>query len=335
MAHLETDLRRDGEDAASPMAIQDGDHLLQELPFTPLHAPVLTLETYRPSARPAGSRSSLAHLYSAGFPDVLDRDGRPALVLDPADPVHYDPGREEADPLRGHLLVFQFLAFSRVLTAEADADWPESVHFTFQFYRFPPVTSQRLTLQQPGAHRGGGGGPPPAGHPLPCVLYPVHHHDTAVSPELWLWVLGEELWDMLVASVYCGLFGPRVVLLKCPPITLIGEPKGLLSVSGWWVGVVYPVLHCPSGPSRPRFTWRDATLLHPLTKPQVDEGPGVSCGGGCVPHGGGGCVPRGGGCVPRGGGGRTSRRDGKHISPVPGLLGRVPKPTENRAVPPD
>ncbi|CAL8404245.1 unnamed protein product [Boreogadus saida] len=34
---------------------------------------------------------------------------------------------------------------------------------------------------------------------------------------------------------------------RCPPITLIGEPKGLLSVAGWWVGVVYPVLHGPSG----------------------------------------------------------------------------------------
>ncbi|CAL8368982.1 unnamed protein product [Lota lota] len=177
MAHLEMDLQRDGDDAASPLAIQDGDPLLQELPFTPLHAPVLTLETYRPSSRPVGSRSSLAHLYSAGFPDILDRDGQAALVLDPMDPVHYDPGREDADPLQGNLLVFQFLAFSRVFTADADADWPESVHFTFQFYRFPPVTSQRLTLQP--AHQGAP--PQPAGHPLPCVLSPVHH-DTAVNP---------------------------------------------------------------------------------------------------------------------------------------------------------
>ena len=46
---------------------------------------------------------------------------------------------------------------------------------------------------------------------------------------------------------------------RCPPITLIGGAKGMLSVAGWWVGVVYPVPHGPSGPSRPRFTWRDAT----------------------------------------------------------------------------
>ena len=61
MAHLETDLRRDGEDAASPMAIQDGDHLLQELPFTPLHAPVLTLETYRPRCETPTRPTALAY----------------------------------------------------------------------------------------------------------------------------------------------------------------------------------------------------------------------------------------------------------------------------------
>ena len=47
---------------------------------------------------------------------------------------------------------------------------------------------------------------------------------------------------------------------RCPPITLIGEPKGLLSVAGWWVGVVYPVLYGTPGPSRPRLPWRDATV---------------------------------------------------------------------------
>lgn len=59
------------------------------------------------------SRSSLAHLFSAGFPDILDRNGEVAEVLDPAEVVHFDPQREEADPLQANLLVLQFLAFSR------------------------------------------------------------------------------------------------------------------------------------------------------------------------------------------------------------------------------
>ena len=55
----------------------------------------------------------MAHLYSAGFPDILDYNGQVAEVLDPTEPTHFDPQREEADPLQGNLLVFQFLAFSR------------------------------------------------------------------------------------------------------------------------------------------------------------------------------------------------------------------------------
>lgn len=55
----------------------------------------------------------MAHLYSAGFPDIVDCSGQVAEVLDPKEPVPFDPQREETDQLQGNLLVFQFLAFSR------------------------------------------------------------------------------------------------------------------------------------------------------------------------------------------------------------------------------
>lgn len=55
----------------------------------------------------------MAHLHSAGFPDIVDHSGEVAEVLDPTEPVPFDPQREETDPLQGNLLVFQFLAFSR------------------------------------------------------------------------------------------------------------------------------------------------------------------------------------------------------------------------------
>lgn len=67
----------------------------------------------RLSSSSVGSRSSLAHLYSAGFPDIVDSAGQAAEVLDPTEPVPFDPQREESDPLQGNLLVFQFLAFNR------------------------------------------------------------------------------------------------------------------------------------------------------------------------------------------------------------------------------
>lgn len=59
------------------------------------------------------SRSSLAHLYSAGFPNITDPSGLVAEVQDPTEPVNFDPQREEADPLQGNVLLLQFLAFSR------------------------------------------------------------------------------------------------------------------------------------------------------------------------------------------------------------------------------
>lgn len=59
------------------------------------------------------SRSSLAHLYSAGFPPIVDSNGQVAEVLDPTEPMPFDPQCEENDFLQDNLLVFQFLAFTR------------------------------------------------------------------------------------------------------------------------------------------------------------------------------------------------------------------------------
>ncbi|KAK9515632.1 hypothetical protein VZT92_026260 [Zoarces viviparus] len=165
IAHLEMDLHRGGD--VSPSAQDEGDQL-QELPFTPVHAPVITLGLNMPSSCSVSSRSSLAHLYSAGFPDIVDGAGQAAEVLDPTEPVPFDPQREECDPLQGNVLVFQFLAFTRIPAADVGPDWPENIYFTFQFYRFPPVTSQQLKLLTSDR------GQQKATVPLPCVLASIN-----------------------------------------------------------------------------------------------------------------------------------------------------------------
>ncbi|KAJ8264966.1 hypothetical protein COCON_G00140650 [Conger conger] len=143
IAHLEVGLAGGGSEP--PPAEQ-----LQALPFAPVHAPVTTLGTQTPGATSSLSRSSMAHLFSAGFPEILDLSGQVAEVLDPSEPVNFNPQREEADPLQCNELVLQFLAFSRIPQEGVNEDWPDSVYFTFQLYRFPPVTTHRMALLSTG-----------------------------------------------------------------------------------------------------------------------------------------------------------------------------------------
>ncbi|XP_040008385.1 nephrocystin-4 isoform X2 [Xiphias gladius] len=172
IAHLEMDLQREGD--VSPSAQNEGDQL-QELPFTPVHAPVITLGMNVSSSSSVSSRSSLAHLYAAGFPEIVDCSGQVAEVLDPTEPVPFDPQREGTDLLQGNLLVFQFLAFTRTQTAGVGPDWPDNIYFTFQFYRFPPVTSQQLKLltSDKVQHK--------TSDPLPCVLASINKDGTVNS----------------------------------------------------------------------------------------------------------------------------------------------------------
>ncbi|XP_058017326.1 nephrocystin-4 isoform X1 [Ahaetulla prasina] len=143
IAHLESDLSYNPQ-------LEDGATVdqLQELPFTPVHVPILALGG-APSRSPntAPTRASLARLRTAGFPELLDCNKEPLEMLDPNDPAPCSPQREEGDPLPNHEIHLQFLALSR--PAQDDpATWPQTVYFTLQFYRFPPVTTPRLQLVQ-------------------------------------------------------------------------------------------------------------------------------------------------------------------------------------------
>ncbi|XP_035378010.1 nephrocystin-4 isoform X1 [Electrophorus electricus] len=138
---------------------------LRELSFTPVHAPVIALGTHVAGSSRKSSRRSLAHLFSSRFPEIRDGLNQVAEVLDPSEAVNFDPQREEADPLQANTLILQFLAFTRLPQAGVGMGWPSCVHFTFQLYRFPPVSSQPLRLVEAEGWHG------PAD---PCVLLPVN-----------------------------------------------------------------------------------------------------------------------------------------------------------------
>ncbi|XP_073089196.1 nephrocystin-4 isoform X2 [Manis javanica] len=140
LSHLEVDL--------SHMPLVPGTCVveqLQELPFTPMHAPIIAGTQTRSSGRKP-SRASMVLLQSSGFPEILDANKQPAEAVNPADGVKFDPQKEESDRLQSNEIVLQFLAFSRVPQDGREAPWPHTVYFTFQFYRFPPTVTPRLQL---------------------------------------------------------------------------------------------------------------------------------------------------------------------------------------------
>ncbi|XP_035163397.3 nephrocystin-4 isoform X7 [Callithrix jacchus] len=107
--------------------------------------PLLSWEL-RPGGQP--SRASMVLLQSSGFPEILDANEQPAEAVNPSDPVTFNPQKEESDCLQSNEIVLQFLAFSRVAQDCRGMPWPETVYFTFQFYRFPPAVTPRLQLVQ-------------------------------------------------------------------------------------------------------------------------------------------------------------------------------------------
>uniref|UniRef100_A0A8C3Y3Y5 Nephrocystin 4 n=1 Tax=Catharus ustulatus TaxID=91951 RepID=A0A8C3Y3Y5_CATUS len=92
------------------------------------------------------SRAALARLHAAGFPDILDRNQEPVEISEPVELGSFNLRLEEADPLQGNEIVLQFLAFGRDAQGGVEGLWPRTVFLTFQFYRFPPVTTPRLQL---------------------------------------------------------------------------------------------------------------------------------------------------------------------------------------------
>ncbi|XP_073459794.1 nephrocystin-4 [Aquarana catesbeiana] len=123
------------------------DHL-QELAFSPVHAPIVAMGTQTGSTTSFLSRAALARLHSVAFPEILDCNNEVAEVVDPSSPVNFNPQREEADYLQCNEIVLQFLAFSSVPESNSSLNWPQTLYFTFQFYRFQPVTTPRLQLVQ-------------------------------------------------------------------------------------------------------------------------------------------------------------------------------------------
>ncbi|NXN12225.1 NPHP4 protein, partial [Indicator maculatus] len=139
ITHLEADLgSRDPEPSASDQ--------LQALPFAPLQVPIAAVGLQASRSHRLLSRAALARLQAAGFPQILDRHQLPVEISEPPEPASLSLWLEEADPLQGNEIILQFLAFGRDTSDGTEGTWPGTIFLTFQFYRFPPVTTARLQL---------------------------------------------------------------------------------------------------------------------------------------------------------------------------------------------
>lgn len=121
---------------------------LTELQYTPSHASVVVHVPQTDSTRSL-SRASYTRLYNAGFTSLLDRNGDPPEVIDPEKEVRMlHLSKQIQDPLSCNEIVFQFLAFSKLLDYSSTdvGKGPSTMFFTFQFYKYPPLTTERLLL---------------------------------------------------------------------------------------------------------------------------------------------------------------------------------------------
>ncbi|XP_019477989.1 nephrocystin-4 isoform X2 [Meleagris gallopavo] len=139
ITHLEADLW-----SGSPRVDASSSEHLRALPFVPAQLPVTAVGP--PAGSAALSRASLALLHTSGFPEILDDNKEPVEVTEPLNPAHFSPRLEEVDALQSNEIILQFLAFSRAPQDALEGMWPSTVFLTFQFYRFPPVTTPRLQL---------------------------------------------------------------------------------------------------------------------------------------------------------------------------------------------
>lgn len=107
-------------------------------------------------------RSTFIILSQADFPQIFDRNAEPPTLIDPSSSSttqqSFNLNVELNDRLDSHEIIFQFLAISRQIlklrrdiyccysppdVSYVDANLPQRVFFTFQFYRFPSINTER------------------------------------------------------------------------------------------------------------------------------------------------------------------------------------------------
>ncbi|XP_067124554.1 nephrocystin-4-like isoform X2 [Centruroides vittatus] len=89
------------------------------------------------------SRATYSLLQAVGFPPIRDQQGKLPHTVDSLNSTDFE--KEIQDPYICNDIILQFLAYSCHL--DSKRFFPHVLFFTFQFYRFPPVQTERLLLE--------------------------------------------------------------------------------------------------------------------------------------------------------------------------------------------
>ncbi|XP_028394320.1 nephrocystin-4-like [Dendronephthya gigantea] len=112
---------------------------MREISTTYNHRPLLPPGQTATRSSSGLTRAGHARLTSAQFPTILDRHGNPPIAVDPTVVRKYDLQYEKTDIRHCNEIVLQFLALSGC--------FHRTVFFTYQFYRLPEHTTERLALR--------------------------------------------------------------------------------------------------------------------------------------------------------------------------------------------
>ncbi|XP_023215913.1 nephrocystin-4-like [Centruroides sculpturatus] len=105
--------------------------------------PVIPVIKQQSSGAKFVSRATYSLLQAVGFPPIRDQQGKLPHMVDSLNSTDFE--KEIQDPYICNDIILQFLAYSCHL--DSKRFFPHVLFFTFQFYRFPPIQTERLLLE--------------------------------------------------------------------------------------------------------------------------------------------------------------------------------------------
>ncbi|CAM1319245.1 NPHP4 (predicted) [Pycnogonum litorale] len=138
-----------------------------------IYLPIIPALPGKPSlSQPQLTRIGYSQLYSIGFPNIVDRHGKPPHIVEFRSDRRFETKKELRDSLKCNEIVIELLAMS----GSGQISSTQSVLFAFQFYRFPSTSTGRL-------HLGSSSSKSHDSSSHPYILYKTNKNGTKKNPD--------------------------------------------------------------------------------------------------------------------------------------------------------